>query len=171
MTAIAAILAIGLLALAAWRDLATRLIPDEISIALAAVGLAARAAEGLGALAGSLAAAALLFLALLPLAMRGALGGGDVKLAAATAIGLPPLGSWDFVVATALVGGLLGIAYLAAGRMLPARAPARPARRGMPLPRRVLAAEIWRLRRRGPLPYGVAIALGGALVLFRSPGV
>ena len=33
-----------------------------------------------------------------------------------------------------------------------------------------LTAEVWRIRRRGSLPYGVAIACGGAWVLFTTPG-
>jgi prepilin peptidase CpaA len=36
---------------------------------------------------------------------------------------------------------------------------------------RVAAVELWRIRHRGPLPYGVAIAVGGAFVVFTSQGV
>jgi prepilin peptidase CpaA len=41
---------------------------------------------------------------------------------------------------------------------------------GGPLLRRVLAVEARRVRRRGPLPYAVAIAIGGTLVLLNLPG-
>lgn len=173
MTTIAAFVAAGLLLAAAWRDVATRIIPDGISIALAATGLLARGIEGPGALAASVLAALLLFLILLVPAMRGALGGGDLKLATALAVGLPPLASYHFVVATAAAGGALALLYLACGRLVPAASAAaagRP-RRPSSLPRRVLAAEAWRIRRRGPLPYGVAIALGGVIVLLRTSGV
>ncbi len=182
MLTIAAVAAAILLAAAAWRDIAARVIPDEICAALALLGVLVRASEGLSALAVTLVAALVLFLALLPLAMYGLMGGGDLKLATAVALGLPPVGAYQLMVATALAGGVLALIYMllarflrpsvAAGRnALPVVPPASPRRSGMSLLRRVLAAEAWRLRRRGPLPYGVAIAAGGVLVLFRSSGV
>jgi prepilin peptidase CpaA len=165
-----ALVSAALLLLAAWRDLASRTIPDGVSVGLAAFGLAARAAEG-GAMALGLSAAtaALLFLVLVLLHARGALGGGDVKLASALALGLPPLATLDFVLATALAGGALAVAYLALGRLaggwrlLPLRATA-------PLHRRVLAVEQRRLRRGGPLPYAAAIAVGGIAILLQPTG-
>jgi prepilin peptidase CpaA len=124
------------------------------------------------ALGWSVAVAALIFGLLLPFAVMGMLGGGDLKLATAIAIGLPPLGSYQFVVATAVAGGLLALLYLAAHRLALRRAaPSRAAGRAASLLRRVLAAEAWRVRRRGPLPYGVAIAAGAALVLLGHHGV
>jgi prepilin peptidase CpaA len=179
MLTFAAIAAVCLLAFAAWRDVATRTIPDEVSLVLAALGLMVRAVEGgLPALGWSVAVAFLLFLLLLPLAMFGMLGGGDLKLASALALGLPPLGSYHFVVATAIAGGVLALIYLLLGRVLAAHRPVAaaqprvvPTRRGAPLARRVLEAEAWRVRRRGPLPYGVAIATGGVLALFGNHGV
>lgn len=181
MITIAAVAAALLLALAAWRDVATRIIPDGLCAAIALLGVALRLGEGLPALLATLAAAAALFLGLLLLAMLGLMGGGDLKLATAIALGLPPLGVYQLVVATALAGGVLALLYVmlarvvrpAAGARAGPPAPATPPiarRRDAPLLRRVLAAEAWRLRRRGPLPYGVAIAAGGTLVLFRSLG-
>ena len=79
-----------LLLYAAWRDIATRLIPDEISVALVLIGLATRLADGWLAVLSSAGVAVLVFAFLLFLAMRGALGGGDVKLAAALSVGLAP---------------------------------------------------------------------------------
>ena len=116
MTTELIILALPLLA-AAWRDLATRTIPDGFSIALAGLGLALRSLDGLQALGLSAATAALLFLALVLLHSRGALGGGDVKLAAALSLGLAPAATVDFLLATALAGGMLAVAYLALGRL------------------------------------------------------
>jgi prepilin peptidase CpaA len=114
----------------------------------------------------SLAAALALFLLLLLAAMRGALGGGDVKLAAAMATGLSPAATWDFVFATVMIGGLLGLIYLAGPHIAPRLRPIA----GAPLLRRILTVEAWRLRRRGPVPYGVAIAGGGIFVLLGLPG-
>jgi prepilin peptidase CpaA len=179
MLTFAAIAAVCLLAFAAWRDIATRTIPDEVSLVLAALGLMVRAVEGgLPALGSSVAVAFLLFLLLLPprdvrdarrrrpQARIGArprpasarqlpLRGGDGDRRRRARADLPALGR-----------------VLAAHRPVAAAQPRIvPARRGAPLARRVLEAEAWRVRRRGPLPYGVAIATGGVLALFGNHGV
>ncbi len=154
-------LVVALLCVAAWRDLTTRTIPDSVCLALAGLGLFVRVSEGWSAAGLSIAVALLLFVLLLVVAMRGVLGGGDVKLAAAVAMGLPPAQAWDFVYATVMIGGLLGVAYLAGPHFVPRLGPAA----GAAFPRRLAAVEAWRLRRRGPVPYGIAIAGGGILVL------
>ncbi len=158
-------LTLALLLAAACHDVVSRTIPDMISILLAVVAGLGRLLEGPVVLAIS-AAAALLLLALLLIAHSYAvIGGGDVKLMAALAIGLSPLDSCRFVIATAIAGGLLAVVYLLLARVT---RPASGARRGSRL-RRVLAIEAWRIRTCESLPYGVAIAGGGAFVLFH-PG-
>jgi len=157
----------ALLAFAAWRDIATRIIPDTVCILLALVGLAMRASQGLTEAAVSVGLALGLFLLLLPVAARGALGGGDVKLATAMLFGLSPSAAWDFIFATTMLGGVLALAYIAGPRVAPA---AQIAPAGATLLRRVLQVEYWRLRRRGPLPYAVAIAAGGIVVLLLPTG-
>ncbi|MFZ1427599.1 MAG: prepilin peptidase [Geminicoccaceae bacterium] len=154
-------LSIALLTAAAWRDLAVRTIPDRISLGLLAIGIVARASVGLSALLMSLAVAAALFGVLVLLHARGLMGGGDVKLASALAVGLTPLGTYHFVVATAAAGGLLGVAYLLMARRL--RAPLPQPRMSLLL--RLRAVEVRRIRLRRSLPYGVAIALGGIAIL------
>jgi prepilin peptidase CpaA len=155
-----------LLFVAAARDVATRLIPDGISIAIAVAGLACRATLGWTEAGLSLAIGGLLLLLLLPLAMRGWLGGGDVKLISAMAVGLAPQATWLFIVATAFAGGVLGLAYIL-GRAI---VPEVPLASGSNLLRRVLTVEARRMRRRGPLPYAVAIAAGGLIVLLTLAG-
>jgi prepilin peptidase CpaA len=156
---------LALLLIAAWRDVATRTIPDTVSLLVVGVGLFVRLLDGPWALVVSAGAALLLFLLLLILFARGLIGGGDVKIMTALAVALPPLGTYHLVVATAIAGGVLGIAYLILSRL-----PRRRARtRRKSLAGRVAAVESWRIGRRGPLPYGVAIAAGGAFVLL-SPG-
>jgi prepilin peptidase CpaA len=136
-----------------------------------ALGLALRVAEGWYSLAASLAVAAALFLLLLPCHARGLIGGGDVKLLTALALGLPPLGSYQLIVATALAGGLLAMFYLLLQRLMPRPVgTAATARPSAPALRRIAAVEAWRIRRRGPMPYGVAIAVGGAFVLLQPSG-
>jgi prepilin peptidase CpaA len=167
MSLILAVFGLCLLGVAAWRDIALRRIPDAASIGLVVLGVTARAAEGLAALGISLACSAVLFGLLVVLHARGLFGGGDVKLAAALAVGLPPVGTYHLVILTGVLGGVLGLFYLLLARLLPAARPAGPAASFF---QRVRAIEAWRIRRRGPLPYGVAIAGAGAFLLLRPFG-
>ena len=151
--------AAGLLMLAAVHDAATRTVPNWLSAVLAVVGIALRFLDG-QALTG-LAAAGLILCGCLLAWLGGWLGGGDAKLAAAVALVSPPSQVAAFVLATALAGGALALLYIVLHRVVPPPAPGR--RRGM-LPR-CLKAEAWRISRGGPLPYAVAIAVGGFYVL------
>ncbi|MGK7864844.1 A24 family peptidase [Falsiroseomonas sp. E2-1-a4] len=163
--------ALLLLAFAAWRDVATRRIPNSLCLVLAAIGLMLRGIESLPDLLASLLTAGALFLLLFLLFARGLLGGGDVKLLTALSLGLPPIESWNLVVATTLAGGALACLYLLLQRLLTAYPGlAVRARTHATALRRVLAVEAWRIRQRGPMPYGVAIAIGGAVVLLQTQG-
>jgi prepilin peptidase CpaA len=155
---------LALLVMAAWRDIATRTIPDTISLLLIAIGALARILDGPAALALSAGTALLLFALLLVLYSRGLLGGGDVKLMTAIAVGLSPPDCYRFIIATALAGGLHGIVYLLLSRCL--NGCYKPGRSSFL--NRVAAIESWRIRGRVSLPYGVAIAAGGAFVLLHS---
>jgi prepilin peptidase CpaA len=161
------ILAAALLIFAALRDIATRLIPDGVPVALLLAGIVSRLVVGWSEAGVSLLVAAILFVVMVPLAMRGWLGGGDVKLIAAMAAGLAPHETWLFIVATVFSGGALGVAYILGRHLVP---ETRVVAEGS-LVRRVLAVEAWRVRRRGPLPYAVAIAVGGVFVLYTLAGV
>jgi prepilin peptidase CpaA len=110
----------------------------------------------------SLVAATILFLLLFVIYQRGWMGGGDVKLLVALAVGLPLMGVIQLLTITALAGGVLAVVHLML-RVLPypRLAPA-----GSSLARRVYAIERWRHLRRAPLPYGVAIACGGIWTIF-----
>ena len=90
ITDLVALLTIGLLVVAAVSDFATRTIPDQACIALALLGLVVRLFVGISAAAVSVLVAIVLFALLVLAHARGALGGGDVKLAAAMAVGLAP---------------------------------------------------------------------------------
>jgi prepilin peptidase CpaA len=170
ITDLVALLTIGLLAVAAVSDLATRTIPDQVCIALALLGLVVRLWAGITAVAVSVAVAIGLFTLLALAHARGALGGGDVKLAAAMAVGLAPLQTYRFVVATVLVGGMLSLLHLLLRHAPP---PARSVTRSSGLAslvRRIATIERWRIRRKGSLPYGIAIASGGAWVTLAGLG-
>src|SRR6201981_2194870 len=88
---IASILEILLLLYVATIDVATRLIRNEVCLALALLGIAGQLASPMQ-VAQSLIAAAILLLLLLIVYQRGWIGGGDVKLLVALAIGLPLIG-------------------------------------------------------------------------------
>ncbi|WP_439548482.1 prepilin peptidase [Falsiroseomonas sp.] len=158
MDVVAPLAALALIA-AALHDVVARTIPNAIPAFVALLGLALRAAEG--DLAWGLLAFVLVF-ALAVIAWRyHVMGGGDVKLLAACAL-LPAPGSVaDMMVAIALAGGALSLFYLAFRGRRPLPIPPRAAS----LPARAWRAEIWRLRRGGPLPYGVAICGGVLLTL------
>ena len=152
----ALILEILLLIYVAVVDIATRLIHNEICLALALLGIV-RQVAGPPHLIESLTVATILFLLLIVIYERGWIGGGDVKLLLALAIGLPLAGVIQLLTITTLSGAVLAVAHLMM-RRLPVP---RPAPAGSSLLRRVYAVERWRNVRQAPLPYGAAIACGG----------
>ncbi|HJS87116.1 MAG TPA: A24 family peptidase [Acetobacteraceae bacterium] len=153
------LLLVGLLGAAALHDAAFRTVPNWISLALACGGLALRGLHH--DLLPGLAVALGLFALLALLWTRGLLGGGDVKLAGATALTVPPDAAPSFVLAVSLAGGVLALLYLALSLVVSRPAPG--VRRS--LPARLLKAEAWRVHRRGPLPYAAAIAAGCVFTL------
>ena len=157
----ASFLEIVLLLYVATIDVATRLIRNKICLVLALLGIAGQFASPLQ-VAESLIAATILFMLLLVIYTRGWIGGGDVKLLVALAIGLPVMGVIQLLTITALAGGILALLHLMM-RLLP---QPRLAPAGSSLVRRVYAIERWRHLRHAPLPYGVAIACGGIWAVF-----
>ncbi|PDT76904.1 prepilin peptidase [Bradyrhizobium sp. C9] len=149
-------LEIALLFYVATIDIATRLIRNEICLALALLGIVGQLA-GPMQVGQSLIVTSILFLLLFVIYQRGLIGGGDVKLLVALAIGLPLAGVIELLTVTALAGGVLAAVHLMMRRLPhPRLAPA-----GSSLARRIYAVERWRHVRHAPLPYGVAIACGG----------
>jgi prepilin peptidase CpaA len=142
-------------------DIATRLIHNEICVILALLGIASQFATQTH-VTESLAAATILFLLLIVVYQRGCIGGGDVKLLVALAIGLPLIGVIQLLTITALAGGVLALVHLMM-RLLP---DPKPSPAGSSLLRRVYAVERWRNLRHAPLPYGAAIACGGIWTVF-----
>jgi prepilin peptidase CpaA len=156
------IAAFSLLAVAALHDLGFRTLPDTVSMALLGCGL------GIHILAGDLGMALLATVAVFAFALvtwsRNWLGGGDAKLLGATALAVPLAGIPTLLLGTALAGGILALGFLALRPLVPAIPGPRPAA----LLARALRAEAWRIRRRGPLPYAVAIATGGVASLLNG---
>ena len=141
-----------LLALAAVEDAVRLRISNLISIAVlvlafvvvALVGPEAALWRNLVVFAATLLVGTMLF-------SRGALGGGDVKLLAATSLWFDFDGAIRFVVCVAMAGGLLALLVLLI-RQVSWSDGAR---------QRVVV-----LRRRGGIPYGVAIAAGAAAAIW-----
>lgn len=149
-----------LLLYAALHDIAVRTVPNWVSAILLLSGTGLRLLDH--NLLPALGAALILFVLLFVIWTAGLMGGGDVKLWAAAALLIPP--SWQaelmFVADVMLLGGLLAIFYLLLSLVV--RRPT--ASRSGSYPSRFLRAELWRIRRRAPLPYACAIA-GGALAV------
>jgi prepilin peptidase CpaA len=144
-----------LMAYAAASDLLTMLIPNRISLALI-VGFAVLAASGflsLGEIGLHVGAAGVVLACTFTLFAMNIIGGGDAKLAAATALWLGFDGLLDYLLAASLLGGLLTLGLLAA--------------RAHPLPN-PLARLPFALRlhdAKTGIPYGIALAAAALLVL------
>jgi prepilin peptidase CpaA len=127
------------LAVAAFGDWRTRVIPNRLNAAIALLAIPYWWSTGVSLWPGvalHVAVAAVVF-GLFTLAfMAKAMGGGDVKLVAAVALWLPPFAVVKLLVLMSVAGGLLTIAMLIRHRMS----------------RRQEELEI---------PYGIAIAFGG----------
>lgn len=140
----------GLLIAAAISDLQSRRIPNSISLAICGLfGFFALAevisgAAFLGAVVWPLLSAFIVFLITAGLFALRMMGGGDVKLMAATALFAGPALSLHFVLYVTLLGG-----FVAAGTLAHAKFS------------KVMALE------QAKVPYGVAIAAGGLWVCFQ----
>jgi prepilin peptidase CpaA len=154
---------LALLGVAAWHDAIARTIPNGIPATLALIAvlplLHAQAAWH-GLLAGGL-----VFGVALLLWRLGWLGGGDAKLLGAIGLLVAPDRIGGTVTMIALAGGLLTLPYLACRGRIARPAPVRPSG----LVARALRAERFRLRRGGPLPYAIAIAIGTTFGLLGGP--
>ena len=126
-------------------------------------GLALRLQDGWIFL--SLLAVTAVFVAAVLCWKRGWLGGGDVKLLAATALVVSPLQIGSLLFITAQTGGVLALIYLVLSRTIHITPSVQP--RGVL--RRLVRAERWRICRGAPLPYGFAIAVGGIILLIKGP--
>ncbi len=145
----------ALMAFAAATDLFTMRIPNKLSLALVAGFIAVGLSTGLPWSAFLMhGAAGILVLAVgFGLFAFGWIGGGDAKLAAATALwfGFQPL--MNYLLLSSLAGGALTLALLSF--------------RGVPLPAFALGWD-WLVRlhdRKTGVPYGIALA-GAALVIY-----
>ncbi len=162
-----------LLLLAGASDVATRRVPNWLSLCLVAIGVALHL-QWHDLLAGLLSAMAVFVLGAVCW-RRGWLGGGDVKLLAAAALLVAPYRVPSLMLAVSLAGGLLALAYLLLratlpGSAAPVAAESKTRHRAGPLPllSRIIRIEHWRIRRGAPLPYASAIFAGVIFMLLSN---
>jgi prepilin peptidase CpaA len=144
----------ALMAFAAASDLFTMTISNRISLLLVAgfVLLAAVGGMGLEAISMHLAAGLLVLVVAFTCFAFGWIGGGDAKLAAATALWFGFDHLVIYLAYASVAGGFLTLALLQF--------------RNWPLPKPLLSQE-WLQRlhdRKGGVPYGIALAIGALLI-------
>jgi prepilin peptidase CpaA len=149
----------GLMAFAAFSDLFTMTISNRLSLALAGGFAVLTVVSGmpLPAIGMHIGAAALVLVVSFVLFTQGWIGGGDAKLAAATALWFGFDHLLDYLIYASLFGGVLTVALLQFRRW-PLPAP--------------LARQTWIQRlheQSGGVPYGIALA-AAALVIYPQSG-
>jgi prepilin peptidase CpaA len=149
----------SIMAFAASSDLLTMTISNRVSIILAAgfFLLAGLSGMALMDVLSHLGAAAIVLVVSFAFFTRGWIGGGDAKLAAATALWLGFDFLFNYLVYASLFGGVLTMLLIEV--------------RLLPLPG-LLASQFWaqRLHRQdGPIPYGIALAAAGLMVYLETP--
>jgi prepilin peptidase CpaA len=152
--AISLVLFPALMAFAASSDLITMTISNRVSLALAGgfLVLALVTGMGLADIGWHLAAGAVVLVAAFVFFSRGWIGGGDAKLAAATALWFGFDQLLPYLLYASLLGGVLTFAMLQL--------------RTMPLPA-PLVGQAWaeRLHRMDTgIPYGIALAVAALLI-------
>jgi prepilin peptidase CpaA len=149
----------ALMAFAASSDLLTMTISNRLSLALAGGFFLLTILTGMdiAAVGMHLAAAALVLVVAFGMFTQGWIGGGDAKLAAATALWFGFGHLLDYLVYASLLGGALTFLLLQF-RQLPLPGP--------------LARQHWILRlhdKAGGVPYGIALA-AAALIVYPNTG-
>ena len=167
MQMLTTIVFVAVMAAALTMDVRTNRIPNTLVLAGLGAGLALNAVAGWAALGAGLAGAGLALAVTFPLFALGAIGGGDAKLFMVVGAFLGPYGFFLALLASAVVGGVLGVAW--------------SIRRGVILPVLLgcwdLLVHAVTLGRRGSrstldtpgavtIPYGAAIALGSVATWF-----
>lgn len=157
------IVAAGMFAVVVERDLRTRQIPNEMALAIAALGLFRLLLDdsGVGTTL-TLAAAAAVFAGAFFLFWRSILGGGDVKLMAAMALLIGYRDLLRFLTIMSLCGALLGLVVFVRSR--PGLKVARIFRPEI-LPSVMVPKPPDLPANLSSVPYGVAIVAAGAMIL------
>jgi prepilin peptidase CpaA len=155
------VVAAGILTIIAYCDVLTRRIPNILSVAITALALVRIILAGNPVSAThTFVAGMVIFVATFLLFWRGAIGGGDAKLITAMAllVGYPNLIGFLFLMS--LFGGVLALAVFARDKLRPRLVWLRPG-----ATRRSLIEVTPAVPEEPTVPYGVAIAAAGAIML------
>lgn len=144
----------AMMALAGWLDLLTMTIPNRVSLVLVALFPLAAVGAGLEAtaIAGHVAAGALMLGVGILMFARGWLGGGDAKLLAAASLWLGLEHLPGYILLVAVLGGLLALLVIFYRQLAP------------PM---WACSQAWAMRLHDSkvgIPYGVALAVAGLWV-------
>lgn len=156
-----------IMALATVTDVRANRIPNALVVTGFVLALVLRVVVGWGALVDGLLGAGLALLLTVPLFALGAIGGGDSKLFAVVGAFMGPQGFVMALLASAVVGGLLGVAAaLKRGVILPVLL----ACKDLFVNAATLGRHGSRMRLTSPgaitIPYGAAIAVGSVATWF-----
>jgi prepilin peptidase CpaA len=148
----------AVMAVAAFEDFRRLMIPNLLPIVLCALWpLYIAAAPSVYGVVGAIGCALAVFLVGFVLFSRGWLGGGDVKLLAAATLWAGPAGTPALLLLTAVLGGFLALFLL-----MPLGNQFATAARGL------LGQPSFATGLATPVPYGIAIA-GAGLIVVLSP--
>ncbi len=158
-----------LLGIGAKTDLKDRIIPNELVIAIASIGVAHTLLTRPGLIWLSLLAAVVVFFGLGVLSHYKIIGGGDTKLITAVTFLVAPDRVGQLLIEIALAGGLLSCLYLAAHYSLKTQRTSPSTKGDIAPPESGLAFMIKTERARiaagDSLPYALAV-LGGVSIYF-----
>jgi prepilin peptidase CpaA len=155
------------------QDILYRKIPDALSLLIASIGILILFinSDWLERFL-TLGLATATFLALAPLCIAGKLGGGDVKLLAASVLLVGASSFFDFLLLATLAGGVLSLVYIVAFLILKALPTSSVTATSVFTPKtwKTRLHLLWRIERRrilrrSSIPYGVAISAGSILSL------
>jgi prepilin peptidase CpaA len=158
-------------------DISFRTIPDIFPVSIAAIGSGLLLVNGDWVSATTtLGLAVTTYLLLALLCIYGKIGGGDVKLLAASVLLVGAGFFVDFVLLTALAGGVLSLAYLAANLFLKlsAKSSKLAANSSSHKKSKNRLSLLWQIERRrilrsSSVPYGIAISVGSLLTMTLMP--
>jgi len=142
---------------ASMKDMASLTIPNWVNglIAVLFIPAALVAMPGWSVFGAHLAVGAAAFIVCFCLFLVGGFGGGDAKMIPGVLLWVGPAGVFDFLMGTALAGGVLSVAVIMARKTIPeAFAPG------------FVRAT---MQEGNGVPYGVAIAVGAIVAGFSSP--
>ena len=162
MQSVVLIAAISLFAVIAYSDVRSRRISNPLSLAIAILGLVRIVlAYDAVAAAQTVAAASITFAATFLLFWRGAIGGGDAKLIAATVLLIGSHGLLRFLFLMSICGGVLALTTLAQDQFRVRHWHSHQARKALGTETTNRITETTNTT----VPYGVAVAAAGVISL------